>query len=557
MTSTLARHWAAARRLACVLALGGTGLLAGCGGVADAIAEEILISKSRTFALSTSNASCSTDPGVACPDIELYATIQHQGPRETRPDWFEYPADGKGKVVDHLYRNQQADGRWALSLGFSPNLPPGVYTGRVEVTLTALFTEYVPAVLNYRLEVKAEQGNLSLLQAVPGAGDWSGPGGTTARDSRVALLVEPTRITRRWTRMLDSLDTTVQPALAEGRVLLPALRLRGETGNATVLNELDGGKAWSGTLPGVAVGVHPGGTQAFWITNTAGSAVTSRHTVTALSVLDGTSRWQQDLPGATRPFGLARAAGLLLQPAAGERSQLAARSEVDGQLRWSQGMGELTDAFDYFGWGVTVDAAAGLAYVNNGGLLSGVRLADGSRAMRITVPARGGSVLTRYGMYQAPVQADAQTLLLLTHRSELPEVTPDNQLSAVDLASGTVRWTVAGKFVTLPAVSGSTLYVANLANKQLEARSLADGSVLWNWPMEAGNHWQAQLVLTQGHLFLSTDQQTVAIDLATRQPAWRHARGGWLGLSSNGVLYLLARDAVTGSSASLTAFNLR
>ena len=96
-------------------------MLAGCGGSPVPSRDQDM------YALSQANVGCTADPGTVCADVKLYATPINGFGTEFRPGWTENPADGKTRVVDHLYRDLQSDGRWQLSLGFVGGLKPGIY----------------------------------------------------------------------------------------------------------------------------------------------------------------------------------------------------------------------------------------------------------------------------------------------------------------------------------------------------------------------------------------------------------------------------------------------
>ena len=82
------------------------------------------------------------------------------------------------------------------------------------------------------------------------------------------------------------------------------------------------------------------------------------------------------------------------------------------------------------------------------------------------------------------------------------------------------------------------LYAVNGNPVQVEARSEADGSLLWSWvpPQAAETGFVSEPLLTQNLVFVSTNLATYAIDLATHQAVWSYPLVGKLALSKSGII---------------------
>lgn len=530
--------------------------LSACGGSPS----EVFVDTKKPFLLSQTSVACTTDLGIDCEETKLKAAANHGGARDLRPNWHEKPADQQTQVVDHLYRNLQPDGSWELVLGYKPNLAPGIYTGEIEVTIDISwdpFTEYVPSRLAYRLEVKGESGNLSTLDTLAGAGDWQGSGGNAARNPAVPVTLDASKFNRRWTRRLD-MDGVLgrlgqRPTLAGGKVYLAGARPAGQTGNFWALSEYDGAKLWSVALPGRPYVAVPAGDQIVALADVTGSDAWIKASMTALTAATGAQRYQREVAGqVVNAHGAAAGGGLLVLGEA-IKEAIQAFDLNDGTTRWTASAAARPVLFSYAGWSSALDGQR--VYTNLDGELRAHRLGDGAREFSIAIPSRPGASSTLLGsqMNQVPVLADASTVLSLTHLGDAEGEAVDNQLSAVDLGTRAVRWTIDGRFTTQPVAGNGVVYVGTAG--RLEARSLTTGALLWSWALP-DQRFRSQLVLTQNLLFVATDRQTLALDLQTHQPVWRYPAGGWIGLSDRGLLYILSRKD-GAAQAVLTAFNLR
>lgn len=541
-------------------------MLAGCGGSPVPSRDQDM------YALSQANVGCTADPGTVCADVKLYATPINGFGTEFRPGWTENPADGKTRVVDHLYRDLQSDGRWQLSLGFVGGLKPGIYSGTVDVG-TDLVTDVLvpipkghrPVALSYRLEVSSDPATRPALRAVVGAGDWAGPGGVAARTGLVAVTADPSKIKRRWSRFLQGLPTdnaasllswVPSPLLSNGQVVLPGMRPSdNQTATVTALQEDDGAVVWSAALPGLPDRALAVGDRLLVSGRTAETVNTT--TLTSVGRRDGAAAGQVVVDGNLPNDGWT-VAGDTLFLADGGQTKVTARALADlSTLRWSASLYNLLPGYGPLAqWGMTV--SNGQVYASAAGRLRGFSAADGTRGTDIAVSGRDPRLLLGVALNQAPVVADATTLVLLSEREQKAGVERDNQLSVVDLATGAVRWTVSGKFMDQPVAANGVVYVSNQQSRAVEARSLINGAVVWSWAMETGDQsFQRQMVLTNSHLFVSTDRQVVALDLVSHQPVWRYGAGGLLGMTANGTLTLLNDRGGSPRQLLLVAFDVR
>jgi hypothetical protein len=534
--------------------------LSGCSGAAEAV----LVDTRVPYELSQHDAGCKVaEPLADCQGVRILAAKRHDGTNELRPLWSEKKdTPGAPSVVTSVARDLQPNGDVQLTVNFGTRVQPGVYTGTIEISILSFdpFTDWQPNRIRYRLEVgSGDPAHLTVLPAaIPGRGAWSGFGGDGTRAGHAAVSLDPAKFTSRWTRWIAT------PAdfsgdgmnLGQGRIAVTDAKVDDKgapASNASVIDLQDGRTLWSTLLPELPTQVIANGDRLYWSTRTGRVMATAATVGAVLAEHTGKGNTFAD-PGWT--FAGTR----LLMPVDPEVNYLSALDVADLRTPvWTATLADRLANRNYRAWGPTVDGAAGLVYVNAGGMYRVLRASDGGIVAQAQVPTREDQVFAQIATYQAPVLADdGLSAILLSHREMDPGSAVPNHLTVVDRATGAQRWDASGQFMDHPVTARGVVYAANQLTKSVEARSVADGTLLWTWPMEAGDgHWQRQMVLTDSHLFVSTDRQTVALDLATRQVVWRVAGGGWLGLTPEGVLVMLSQSRATQGFSMLRTFNLR
>lgn len=540
-------------------------LLAGCSGSSGGNQVEDI----QAFTLDKDTVDCKAAPDGSCDQITVYATPVHMERRDKSPLLIARSVDGApGIPLEFSSRpTQLPDGRWQLVVHLNPDRPAGVYVGALHVDLDAAAPEgkqYRGARLSYRLEVSALAASATPLPAVvPGAAPWTeAPAGAT-RSGYVPVSLDASKFSRRWkTWVLGGTDLSGPgvPALIDGQILVPQARAFGSAPgpNALALSEQDGKPQWSVTIPGERLtGVIAAGDRAIWssVQSTTPQYVYNAYLTNRSA---GTQLGSRPLTDPNDPkFWLMTGNTLYLPDRS--KGQMTALNLDDLQARWTvtaePSPTSLLPVHGYFG----ATLADGVVYTHSGINFRAFRDSDGGQLY--DVPADGGQTLPlKLYESQTPVIADANTVLAMDRpRYVQPDAVVNAGIQALSRSDGSVRWTVRQPFRGLPVTANGVLYAANQGNRTIEARSVADGSVLWSWPMDAGDtSWQLTMVLTDTHLFVSTDQRTIAIDLATHQAVWRHAQGGWLGMTQRGTLMIMAPNFGTASApTSLTAIDLR
>ncbi|RKG94083.1 Ig-like domain-containing protein [Corallococcus terminator] len=141
-----------------------------------------------------------------------------------------------------------------------------------------------------------------------------------------------------------------------------------------------------------------------------------------------------------------------------------------------------------------------------------------------------------WSMNTAPVLGSAQNVLAIQGK----------RLLSFDLRNKQVGWTRTATFTGTVTVAEGVLYVFN--NRQVEARSEADGALLWTWIPPEGEP-RGTTVVTDNLLFVSTASNTYAVDLAARVQTWKYPAGGRLALGKDGILFIAQENGVLAAIA--------
>ncbi|CAM4122980.1 Ig-like domain-containing protein [Corallococcus exiguus] len=185
-----------------------------------------------------------------------------------------------------------------------------------------------------------------------------------------------------------------------------------------------------------------------------------------------------------------------------------------GEHQW------FTQTSQYDEWTPAVEGNQVFAYTEP--RLQVVDALTGTMSYEIADP---GFQWTGWSMNTAPVLGGAQNVLAIQ----------GSRLLSFDLENRTVGWTRKASFTGTVTVAEGVLYVFN--NRAVEARSEADGALLWTWiPPEGEPRWTT--LVTDNLLFVSTSSNTYAVDLTARVQMWKYPAGGRLALGKDGILFI-------------------
>ncbi|MBA5687883.1 outer membrane protein assembly factor BamB family protein [Rugamonas apoptosis] len=416
-------------------------------------------------------------------------------------------------------------------------LAVGNYSGKVEVRLCrddpAVCHQPVPGspwILPLTLAVQATS-NQGGLVAVPGLVAWSTYQGNAAHTGYVPASFDATKFTRRWqvptvanAAGIDHGHSGV--AIDHGMVYLTVYdSTQGYV--LAAMNEDSGAQAWraplglglAATAPAVANG------QVYTLSATASAASFSTYDQRNGALL-GKTGISSELPVAMAPNVVGT--DVYFATVNSGTPYLSKFSSLGNKFAWRQFGGVSNQART-----PAVDARNIYGY--SGGQLKGYNLGTGAEAWSIVDPDYS-QVFVREGTV---IVADARVLFW-----------QQNRLVAFDVAQRSVAWSVKGTPIGEPAYANGVVYATNGVGRVLEARAAADGALMWTMQLPGYDDFE-RVVVTRNLAFLSAPTGTVAVDLSTHQVVWRYPFGGELGISSNGILYIL--DTV----GTLSAINLQ
>lgn len=532
--------------------------IAGCGGGGDVFGPK----DRHVLQLSEVGSNCSMAPGENCTDV----TVVVRSDLGERPLWSA--TDSNGVAVFQLADKQKlSENSWRFTFKPVPGLAPGTYTGRITLSPLNLFEfEYhnLPESIPYKVVIAPLKGNMPILAVLPGAGDWEGTNGNAAHTGLVPVDLDASKFSRRWTWEHIGGDRPYRispPVAANGLVYFTEEQSAVDsqdpkkintTHTLTALSEHDSNAQWRTPLSLDGAMSAPGVSG----TRLALAGLASVHTFDAISGIKLATAPQPQTNGiltATSPLTAPTLAGADVY--VGGNNDVISADATTALNRWSTSLG-LSKLNNVNEWTPAVNAST--VYSNTAGTLRAFNRADGMLQWSVAVPGQVLTSLSRSSLYQAPVLADAHSVLLLNQRLA-DGYGIDNSLTLVDTDSRQVRWSVSGQFTTQPVVGQGVLYVGNQATASLEARSLATGAVLWSWPLSAvkEERFGGDLIATNKLLFVTGQKGTYALDLASHTSVWSYRIAGKLALSRNGVLYIRSVGDNDYGTARVTAINLR
>lgn len=438
--------------------------------------------------------------------------------------------DGRGIVSTQLEVTPVTQLEYTARLRTSTSLAVGAYTTNLEVRLCEddplVCKSPLPGspwLVPVSLTVRAAT-NLTALSPMPGVASWSTYQGNASHSGFVPASFNASSFNRRWSAAVGLDGSLNEVAVDNGKVFTTRGGRFGEWA-LVALDESTGKEAWVvnlGTLhrvnaPAAAHGkvyVTSTGHQDtfFWVFDQASGALLAK---TPMS-----SQWETYM--APTVFGDS------VYTNSGSYGGLS-RFGVNGANVWFTGLPQ------YDGWTLGVDDGTAYAYVQ--GALYAVRTADGSHAYSIANP-----FYQWHGYTGAPVVLG----------NGLGFAVDSGRLIAFDLATRTVAWSNPIGASDQLALAEGIVYSIAAGGTTLDARTATNGEPRWVVNLaESQDERFASVLVTRSHAFVSSDQRTLAVDLATRKVAWSTAVGGKLALSDRGVLY------ATGPNGRVTAINLR
>lgn len=464
-----------------------------------------------------------------------------------RPDNFSFTAplharvnDPDGFVTEAVAVAANADGSYALTMTTSSSAPLGHFTIPLALDLCrdancsarqAAPSVALPLSLSVMSAASSWPGNnLSPLQAWPDVPEWQTFQGNPAHTGYVPASIDINRLSTRWQLATTGMGMGGYLGYS-GTIVTAGDRFFTSTAATRTVHareEFDGSEVWRHDFSGLQYpSVNPPTVANGTVYVAAGQqSSTYMH---ALDAADGSltftspmsSQWEQYFAPTVGPHGVYTNAGtyggLYGFAPTGQQLFFANRAQTTA-------------------WSPTVDDSGVYTYV--GGLLQKLDAMTGAVLNSIANPntnERGTAVLGAPGSI---FTNDYGSM------SSIRNGAAGNMLNNFDTDANVIRWQVFGFYPTAVAYNDGEVFAANEIPLRLEARSEADGQLLWWWvPPHSGDvHFISAVVLTPEFVFVSTNRSVYAIDRTTHQAAWSYPASGHLAVSRNGILYIETAD---------------
>ena len=464
-------------------------------------------------------------------------------------------ASDEGGVFSAPVMVNASGGSYVLELATLSSANTGHHTGQVVVSLCQDAVCSVPqalpdVVVNYTIDVLPPDGawpgdHLTALSLIQGAPEWATFQGNAAHTGYVPVTLDPNRFGTRWQISVPNF------LYFNGRFNLATVTTEGGNfymagANAvTARREYDGSTLWSYSFDGLPYpSVNPPA-----VSNGIVYVAAGQQSSTYMFALDAgngskllqsamSSQWRNYLAPTVGPSGV--------YANAGSTGGLYAFDFQGNQLYFASTAQQST-------WTPALDSDSVYAYTGDA-----LRVFDPVLGtLKTTI---GDPTFTNY-IYEiggSAVLGAANSVFAAAYgNSFLNGGAIGNSLVHFNLQSDIVDWTSKGDYPSTPAYDSGIVYAANNNPLRVEARSEADGTLLWYWtpPASGDTGFLSEVLLTQNSVIVSTNLSTYAIDRSTHHAVWSYPAAGNLALSPNGILYIEGYGAA-GSTTTLTAINV-
>src|SRR5205814_7442920 len=94
-------------------------------------------------------------------------------------------------------------------------------------------------------------------------------------------------------------------------------------------------------------------------------------------------------------------------------------------------------------------------------------------------------------------------------------------------------------YITQPALAHGLVFAGGNTPVELDALDETSGTQLWKWvPQDNSSQFCRNVIVTDSHVFVSTDRGIHAIDPSTHKTVWSFPVAGEMALSANGTLLI-------------------
>jgi hypothetical protein len=458
---------------------------------------------------------------------------------------FAGAADADGVFGPAVDVTAEPGGGYTLSFATSSTVASGHYAGRLTLALctdsACNARQPVPsASVDYEIDVMSPStewlgNNLTTLEAWDGVADWTTFQGNSAHTGHVPVDVDPNQFSTRWKIRALALSANFYQNLSTIAASDGQFFVAGEN-KIYARSEFDGRAVWSHNFTGLLQypSVNPPAVSDGVVYMAAGQQDSTY--LYAFNAGDGSLVFRSPMSSQWEHY---------LAPTVGENGVYTNAGTYGGLYAFDRTGIQLYFAFmdQTSAWTPAVDSSGVYGYT--GGVLQVADPVSGAILTSINDP---NFVNYTYEIGGSPVLGAPGSVFVANYvNSLLNDGAIGNSLINFDVAGGDIAWRKAGDYASTPAYADGVVYAANELPLGLEARTEADGALLWSWtPPQAGDEdFESEVLLTDNLAFVSTNLATYAIDLDTHLTVWSYPQTGRLALSRSGILYLQGTEALT------------
>jgi hypothetical protein len=453
-------------------------------------------------------------------------------------------ADTAGMFSPSVTISAGSGGAYTLTLTTSTTVAPDHYVSGVTIHLCSdatcntpqpVPTITVPFDVNVVSASSSWPGNnLTPLSAWSGVSDWSTFQGNSAHTGYVPVDLDPNQFTTRWQVPVAPLNSGNYANL--NSVTTSNGQLFHAAGNNLLFarKEFDGSVVWQYDFSGLAFpSVNPPS-----VSNGVVYIVAGQQSSTYMYALNDTaglvlfksamsSQWEHYLAPTIGPLGVYTNAGTY--------GGIYGFDTTGTQLFFT-GLTQTSI------WTPAVDATHVYTYTGDA-----LRVLDPANGSVLTTIADPTFVNSTYEIDGSSVLGAPGSVLAVNHGYSLIDFNTN---------TSSISWKVAGLYPATPAYHAAVIYVVNNNPLRLEARSEADGSLLWSWtpPQPQDAYFTSEVLITNNMAFVCTNLATYAVDTQTHELVWSYPLTGRLALSASGVLYIAVGQPFPSA---LTAINVK
>lgn len=427
---------------------------------------------------------------------------------------------------------RQANGVWAVSLRTPSTLPVGQVTLTIgaELCTDPSCTAIVPN------SYAQDRIFLNVTRS-----DWTAHQGNRLQTGYVPMSFATVNFQRLWDWSVPRTTPTDATALTgmtaeDGKIAVSSTGYFAPQ-SLFLIDEQSGQQLWKKDFSSVTYGGLPAlnaptifGGQVFVASS--GHGDTFMH---AFRVSDGTLMWKTAFGAQWEHYLAPTVYGGKVYQNTGSYGGASAFDAASGETLWSVGLPQ----FDLHSLAVEADTA--YAFVSQ--TLYALDATTGATKFQLFDPS---SPSTYYSMNRAPAIISPGRILAGSE---------GGPLVVFDTVSRNVLWRSTNTYRGQPAYRDGLIFAYGVNPLRLDVLNADNGSVAWTWTPPSASQFCRNVLVTDTHVFSSSDAGTHAISLATKQSEWSDSRGGYLALTGGRTL-LIKSPCTSSANDTLSGFRI-